>query len=85
MTKFHIAKTPHQYGGMRYSVLERGGVILNEVCRCSCLSDASLVMDALNQAAKDHETWQAMLAKASTAFAKMERRKERKAPQHASV
>ena len=71
-SKFHIAKTPHQFGGMRWSVMERnGGIALMEVCRCPAMAEASLICDALNHAARDRELWSKMCGKAATAFTKM--------------
>lgn len=67
--KFHIAKTPHQYGGMRWSVYQRNGnITLNEVARCPNLADATMVVEALAHLAKDEAAWSKALARASTSF-----------------
>lgn len=77
MTKFHICKTPHTYGGMRWSIMERNGngLSLTEICRAPCMADATVVCAALNHMAKDRELWSETLGKAATAFTKMEERR----------
>ena len=72
-SKFHICKTPHTYGGMRWSVMERNGngLSLTEICRCPNMADATVVCAALDYMARDHKQWSATLAKAATAFTRM--------------
>lgn len=68
ISKFHIAKTPHQYGGMRWSIYERNGnIVLQEICRCPSMADASMVCDALNNAVRDRTLWSVMLETAASA------------------